>query len=202
MSMLNRAVAALGCIIALSITPAQAAENSGPIVTEERVVVQIMESPDPQLAFDTLPEDEKALFVNAMKPVSVDTTFVSPSVGIFASNGCWNQTIQQDYRSSFGFTTVRMTVSSAWCAANGRISSHSMTGASGQAVAPGYSYNGISSQGEANHSTHGVSVAQGHFSIWGAQDWVPGTQVYACTKQYTFPGYSNGNGSVGGTCHP
>lgn len=163
-----------------------------------------MQSADPEQTFSELTDAEKHTFVEAMTPTTVTTTELTTdqAMPMRASNGCWNQQIQQDYRSNFGFVTYRLFVSSHWCAENDRITSHSITGASGQKVAPGYTFEGISAQGATNYGDRGVSVAQGHFKVWDAPEWIPGTHHYPCARQTTFPGRSEASGHIGGSCMP
>lgn len=185
-------------LLAVPTVNASAQEANTEPLTE--LVYGVMESSDPDQAFERLNTEDKEAFVTAMEPTAVTSPPEEPRFTTFSTNGCWNQTVQQDYRSNFGFVTYRMYVSSHWCANNGRITSHSITGSSGESVAPGYSYHGITAQGAVNYGDRGVSAAQGHFKIWNAQDWIPGMQHFACAKQTTRPGSSSPSGHIGGAC--
>lgn len=170
----------------------------------QELVHSVMTSDNPHQTFDELPEDERDVFTEAMAPTAVEETVVDSSRSADVSlqaDGCWNQTVQQDFNSNFGFTTYSLFVSSHWCSTGNQVTQHSMTGASGEAVAPGYSFQGITSESSVNHGDRGVSAAQGQFRVWNAPDWIPGGVQYPCAIQTTHPtANSSVTGHVGGAC--
>lgn len=196
----------------LSVAPAAMAAQD-----PDAIIAGVLESSDPQAAYDALSEEDQAAFDAQMLPVKVIFTTATlvpaddtarnsyangarPVLGagpasLAASDGCWLGRGDGSAQAAAGNTLYTFFTTGEWCISGGVVTTASLYQAGGETATPGWRYEGTTASGSDVINNEGRSFASHNF-ILGSY----GIDIQNVNECQRVDGLSNANYVVVATC--
>lgn len=182
-------------IVALAFVGTATGTASAESRSEAVLVNEVMNSGNPQETYNALSKKDKAVFLRAMSPSSVEQSVSAPVVTATRSSGnCRTANHHQDWKSNYGFVVATSWLSMEWCSSGNKVISVRITNQGGETSTPGYTYQGVLNSGARASGTSGRAYSEIGLKLLDGVDFVhllPA--LHPCIK---LTGYANGHTDV------
>lgn len=126
-------------IVALAFVGTATGTASAESQSEAVLVNEVMNSGNPQETYNALSKKDKAVFLRAMSPSSVEQSVSAPTVTATRSSGtCRTANHHQDWKSNYGFVVATSWLSMEWCSSGNKVTSVRITNQGGETSTPAY----------------------------------------------------------------